>query len=140
MEDTRRYGADRLAANAAEANSSFGQAVNYFDKHFDGLSAFCRHEGTPLDNNRMERGLKLPIRNRKNAMFFKSAAGAAIADVITSVIATCAFAGINPLIYLRSVMPAKPGKARRAGCRGPIKAIAVKTPKPPERTLQAGLA
>ncbi|PFG08799.1 transposase [Marinobacter sp. LV10MA510-1] len=103
MEDIRRYGADRLAANAAEANSSFGQAVNYFNKHFDGLSAFCRHEGAPLDNNRMERGLKLPIRNRKNAMFFKSAAGAAIADVITSVIATCAAAGINPLIYLRSV-------------------------------------
>ena len=36
-------------------------------------------------------------------MFFKSVAGAAINDVITSVIATCAFAGINPLIYLRSV-------------------------------------
>jgi hypothetical protein len=103
MEDIRRYGAARLAANAAEANSSFGQAVNYFEKHFDGLSAFCRHEGAPLDNNRMERGLKLPIRNRKNAMFFKSAAGAAIADVITSVIATCAAAGINPLTYLQSV-------------------------------------
>jgi len=67
-------------------------------------------------------------------MFFKSAAGAAINDVITSVTVTCAFAGINPLIYLRSAQR-HASEARRAVCRGPIKAIAVKTPRPPERAL-----
>jgi transposase len=61
---------------------------------------YCRFEGAPLDNNAMEQALKLVIRGRKNALFFKTPAGAAIADVITSVIATAHQAGINAFDYL----------------------------------------
>ncbi len=57
-------------------------------------------EGAQLDNNRMETTLKLILRGRKNALFFKTLAGAAIADVLVSVIATCHQAGVNPLDYL----------------------------------------
>ncbi len=54
----------------------------------------------PLDNNPIERALKLIICGRKNALFFKTPAGAAIADVITSVIATAHHARINVFEYL----------------------------------------
>ena len=56
-----------------------------------------------IDNNYMEAMLKLIVRNRKNAGFFKSASGAAITDVLTSIIATCMQNGINPFDYLNAI-------------------------------------
>ena len=44
--------------------------------------------------------LKPISRGRKKALFFKTPAGAAIADVITSVVATAHQAGINAVDYL----------------------------------------
>jgi hypothetical protein len=98
MAQLRAWGQQQLESATVEANS--GQAIGYFGRHFKGLTAFCRIEGAPLDNNRMEQALKLIIRGRKNALFFKTPAGAAIADVITSVIATAYQAGINAFDYL----------------------------------------
>lgn len=90
----------QLDSDAVEANSGLGQAMGYFLRHFEGLTAFCRIEGAPIDNNFMEQALKLIIRGRKNALFFKTPAGAAIADVITSVVATAYQAGVNAFDYL----------------------------------------
>lgn len=51
----------------------------------------------------MEQHLKLVVDNRKNANYFKTAVGAPIGDVIASVIATSASAGINVLDYLNAI-------------------------------------
>ncbi|MCB1719681.1 MAG: transposase, partial [Candidatus Competibacteraceae bacterium] len=72
----------------------------YFLRHYDSLIAFCTIESAQIDNNRMEQALKLVIRHRKNALFFKTPAGAAIGDVILSAIATAATANINVFEYL----------------------------------------
>ena len=100
MESIRQWGRDRLADNSVEANSGLGQAIAYFERHFAGLTRFCQVPKAPIDNNRMEQALKLIIRGRKNSLFFKTPAGAAIADVITSVIATAYHAEINAFDYL----------------------------------------
>jgi transposase len=100
MEQLREWGQQQLESGTVEANSGLGQAIGYFHRHFQGLTAFCRIEGAPIDNNSMEQALKLIIRGRKNALFFKTPAGAAIADVITSVVATAHQAGINAFDYL----------------------------------------
>ena len=100
MEQIRTWGQEQLSGDGVEANSGLGQAIGYFERHFVGLTAFCRLEGAPLDNNPIERALKLIIRGRKNALFFKTPAGAAIADVITSIIATAHQAGVNVFDYL----------------------------------------
>lgn len=100
MEQLRHWGQQQLDSQAVEANSALGQAIGYFLRHFEGLTAFCRLENAPLDNNPLEQALKLIIRGRKNALFFKTPAGAAIADVITSVVATAYQAGINVFDYL----------------------------------------
>ena len=63
-------------------------------------SAMAAPAGVLKDNNPIERALKLIIRGRKNALFFKTPAGAAIADVITSVISTAYHAGVNVFEYL----------------------------------------
>lgn len=56
--------------------------------------------GAPLDNNLVERALKLFIRQRNNSLFYKSEYSAYIASVLTSLIATCLYAGVNVLDYL----------------------------------------
>nr|WP_274702487.1 transposase [Vibrio aestuarianus] len=103
MEQIRGWGEDELNNGNVEENSGLGKAISYFNKHYEGLTAFCRLEGAQLDNNRAEQALKLVARNRKNAMFHKTQAGADIADVIMAMIATAAEAGVNVLDYFNTV-------------------------------------
>jgi len=51
----------------------------------------------------MEAVLKLIVRNRKNAYFYKTPAGAAISDVITSCIATSMQADVNVFDYFNAI-------------------------------------
>ena len=100
MADLRDWGNQMLKTERVEANSGLGKAIRYLDNHYGGLTCFCHVEGARLDNNAMEGQLKLVVRNRKNAGFFKSGTGAAVGDVITSLVATCAQNGLNPFDYL----------------------------------------
>ena len=99
MEEIQQWGNEHLKNNTVEENSGLGLAIKYFNKHYHELTSFCRLEGAKLDNNAMEAQLKLKIRNRKNAMFYKTLSGASISDVITSIIATAGKAGINVFNY-----------------------------------------
>ncbi|WP_447064944.1 IS66 family transposase [Vibrio alginolyticus] len=103
MEQIREWGETELNRGRVEENSGLGKAIGYFNKHYDGLSAFCHIEGAPIDNNKAEQALKLVARNRKNAMFHKTQAGASIADVVMGMIATSAEAGINVLDYFNTL-------------------------------------
>lgn len=103
MKQIRDWGESELSKGNVEENSSLGKAINYFSKHYEGLTAFCRIESAQLDNNRVERALKLVARNRKNAMFHKTQAGASVADVVMAMIATSAEAGVNVLDYFNTV-------------------------------------
>lgn len=100
MQGLREWGQQQLDSGGVEANSGLGKAIAYFQRHYQGLTAFCRLSAAQLDNNRLEQALKLVIRNRKNALFFKTQAGAAIADVLLSLMATAAQANINVFEYL----------------------------------------
>jgi len=95
----KRWGETHLQNETVEENSGLGKAIRYFNKHYEGLVSFCKIEGAQLDNNRMEAQLKLVVRDRKNAMFHKTLTGAAIGDVITSLIATASQANINVFEY-----------------------------------------
>ncbi len=103
MAEIRDWGQCQLDDKTVEENSGLGKAIRYFIKHYAGLTCFCTVEGAMLDNNLMEAQLKLIVRGRKNAYFYKTLAGAAISDIITSVIATCVRALINPFDYLNAI-------------------------------------
>jgi transposase len=60
--------------------------------------------GTPIDNNESERALKQFILMRKNSMFFKTEHGAAVGDVLASLIRTCRLNGVNAWAYLVTVI------------------------------------
>ncbi len=90
-------------AGQVEPNSNLGKAMQYYIRHFDGLSAFCRLPGAPLDNNEIERLIKLIVRGRRNSLFFKNQTGASVSDVITSILATCQENEVNAFDYLQSI-------------------------------------
>jgi transposase len=83
-----------------EPNSSLGKAIAYWQTHWQTLTRFLQIENAPLDNNLVERALKLFIRQRNHSLFYKTEHSAYIASVLTSLIATCMHAGINALEYL----------------------------------------
>lgn len=90
----------QLDENLVEENSHLGKAIAYLINHWVELTAFLRIPGAPLENNKSERALKLPIRNRKTAMFNKTEHGAAVAAQLQSLIQTCVDNNINPVDYL----------------------------------------
>lgn len=83
-----------------EPNSSLGKAITYLLGHWLTLTRFLQVEGAPLDNNTVERALKLAIRQRNNSLFYATEHSAYIASLLTSLIATCLHAGVNALEYL----------------------------------------
>jgi hypothetical protein len=66
----------------------------------DALTLFLRQPGAPLDNNLCERALKKAILHRKNALFYRTAHGARVGDLLMSLIYTCQLNRTNPFDYL----------------------------------------
>jgi transposase len=100
MEELKRWLETQDAERLVEPNSSLGKAIAYLLGHWETLTRFLSVPGAPLDNNLVERALKLFIRQRKNSLFYKTAYSAYIASVLTSLIATCLHAGVNAVEYL----------------------------------------
>jgi len=100
MDQLHDYLVQKLEAKQVEPNDSLGKAMRYLLKHWHALTQFLRVAGAPLDNNIVERALKIPIRERCTWLFYKTEYGAMIGAVLTSVIYTCALSNINPLNYL----------------------------------------
>lgn len=100
LEELQEWLQHQINDRLVEDNGSLGQAIRYLHTHWEKLTRFLSIEGAPLDNNLVERALKLFIRQRKNSLFYRTEHSAYIASVITSLIATCLHAGVNALDYL----------------------------------------
>jgi hypothetical protein len=91
---------NQFEGKKVEPNSSLGKAIKYMDKHWEKLTVFLRVAGAPIDNNAVERTLKMAILNRKNAYFYKTLNGAHTGDIFMSIIQTCKLARVNAFEYL----------------------------------------
>jgi transposase len=100
MKDLHGWMEAQFAEHRTEPNSGLGKAISYLLRHWKKLTLFLEQPGVPLDNNIVERSLKLAIRNRKNALFYKTLNGAAVGDLFMSLIHTCELNGANPFDYL----------------------------------------
>jgi len=100
MDTLKRWLDTQCDERLVEPNSSLGKAIAYMQGHWETLTRFLEIAGAPLDNNLVERALKLFIRQRKNSLFFATEYSAYIASMLTSLIATCLHAGVNALEYL----------------------------------------
>lgn len=100
LEELKRWLDRQLDERLVEPNSALGKAIAYMQGHWATLTRFLETAGAPLDNNLVERALKLFIRQRNNSLFYRTEYSAYIASVLTSLIATCLHAGVNALEYL----------------------------------------
>lgn len=102
----------QFSERLVEPNSNLGQALRYWRTHWEKLTLWLRSPGMPLDNNECERTLKQFILMRKNSLFFKTEHGAAVGDILASLIQTCRLNGINAWDYLVTIIRNK-SEARR---------------------------
>ena len=100
MEALKIWMQSQFDERRVEPNSALGGAIRYMQKHWTELTRFLSVSGAHIDNNLVERALKLAIRTRKNGMFHKSLHGAFVAGLLLSLIATCELTGKNPVRYL----------------------------------------
>lgn len=98
MLELHTYLESLLQLKIIEPNDALGSAAKYMLKYWHALTQFLRIEGAPLDNNIVERALKIPIRGRRTWLFYKTEYSAMIGAVLTSIIYTCVLSKINPLI------------------------------------------
>lgn len=83
-----------------EPNSDLGKAMNYWLNHREGLTAFLRIKGIPLDNNWAENALRIMAIYRKASLFFKTLNSAMVMSDLFGLVATCEANGINAFAYL----------------------------------------
>ncbi len=95
---------EQIRERLVEPNSSLGRAFAYLIKHWEGLTRVLSVRGAPLDNNLVERSLKLAILNRKNALFYRTEHGAAVGDLLMSIIGTCRLNNVSEWIYLLALV------------------------------------
>ncbi len=100
MSELKQWFEQMLEEKKVEPNSSLGKAIKYMIKHWQPLTLFLRKAGAPLDNNLVERSLKMAILNRKNAYFYKTQNGANVGDIFMSIIQTCKLCNVNAFEYL----------------------------------------
>jgi len=100
MDELKGWLDTQIDDHLVEPNSALGKAIAYMQSHWETLTRFLSLPGAPLDHNLAERVLKLFIRQRKNSLFYKNTHSAYIASVLTSLIATCLYAGVNAVDYL----------------------------------------
>jgi hypothetical protein len=103
MDKLEKWFGEQFTQKKIEPNSNLGQVINYMQNHWRKMTGFLRIEGAPLDNNCLERALKVAILNRKNAYFYKTKNGAHVGDVLMSLIETCRRAKANPFDYLTRI-------------------------------------
>lgn len=100
MEGLRRWIQEQFQQHRVEPNSVLGKAFAYLERHWEGLTQFLRQIRAPLDSNLVERALKRVVLHRKNALFFRTEHGAAVGDIVMSVIETCRANGMRAWDYL----------------------------------------
>jgi transposase len=104
MKELKEWIDAQFSDRQVEPNSNLGKALQYWLSHWEELTVWLREPGTPLDNNESERALKQFILMRKNSMFFKTEHGAAVGDVLASLIRTCRLNGVNAWDYLVTII------------------------------------
>ena len=81
-----------------------GEAINYMFNHWEPLTRFIENGLYPIDNNPVERIIRMLAIGRKNWMFAGSEAGAKWCALYYSIFATCLLNGIDPEKYLQDIL------------------------------------
>ena len=103
VDDLHQWMQLQIDQKQVEPNSGLGQALNYMLRRWEPLTRFLTVPGAPLDNNAVERVLKMAILHRRNSLSYKTVRGAQLGDIFMSLIHTCELNQINPFDYLMAL-------------------------------------
>jgi transposase len=85
--------------------SPLGEAIGYLLNHHQALGRFLEHGAIPMDNGIVERLHVRTALTRKNFLFAGSDTGGERAAIAYTILACCRLAEVNPVEYLRDVLP-----------------------------------
>lgn len=92
--------------------SAFAKALNYLYRQRAALQLFLERPEIEVHNNRSELLLRGPVTGRHAWLFAGSPQGADASAVWFSLVASCMLLAIDPLVYLRDVLPGLGKKTR----------------------------
>ncbi|MFQ6242840.1 IS66 family transposase, partial [Sinorhizobium meliloti] len=92
-------------------DSKLGDAVSYTLNQWEYLTRYTEDGRMPIDNNLLERDIRVFATGRKSWLFSDSTDGAKASAVIYSLMLTCRACGVEPLTWLRHVLTELPQRA-----------------------------
>lgn len=95
-------------------SSTLGTAIRYMVNHHVALGRFLDNGAIPIDNGIVERLHVRAALTRKNYLFAGSDAGGDRAAIAYTILACCRLAGVNPVEYLRDMLPRLARRVRLA--------------------------
>lgn len=87
-----------------ELKGPLAKAIRYALNQWEALCVFTEDGELTIDNNKAERAMRAIAVGRKNWLFAGSRDGGKRAAILSSLIASCKFHGVDPLAYLTDVL------------------------------------
>lgn len=92
-------------------DSKLGDAVSYTRNQWDYLTRYTEHGRMPIDNNLLERDIRIFVTGRKSWLFSDTVEGARASAVVYSLMLICRASRVEPLAWLRHVLTKLPQRA-----------------------------
>lgn len=89
-------------------DSKLGDAVSYTLNQWDYLTRYTGDGSMPIDNNLLERDIRIFATGRKSWLFSDTVNGAKASAIVYSLVLTCRACGVEPLAWLRHVLTELP--------------------------------
>ncbi|TIS53141.1 MAG: IS66 family transposase, partial [Mesorhizobium sp.] len=95
-------------------DSKLGDAVAYTLNQWEYLTRYTEDGRMPIDNNLLERDIRIFATGRKSWLFSDTVDGARASAVIYSLMLSCRACGVEPLAWLRHALTQLPQRAEDA--------------------------
>ncbi|WP_139812086.1 IS66 family transposase, partial [Ensifer aridi] len=95
-------------------DSKLRDAVSYTLNQWDYLTRYTEDGSMPIDNNLLERDIRIFATGRKSWLFSDTVDGAKASAVIYSLMLTCRACGVEPLAWLRHALTELPQRTNDA--------------------------
>ena len=91
-----------------------GEAIFYARNQWEYLIRYASNGQAPIDNNLLERDIRVFVTGRKNSLFSDTTAGAKASATIYSLMLTCRACGVDPHDWLAHVLAELPQRGPEA--------------------------
>ena len=113
MKELKAMCEHKLLSKLVEPNSPLWEPLTFVVNQWDRLMRFCQVPDVPLDSNRVEQALIIPVRYLAGSFNYQSEDGAAVGDHCMSLIATARANGVEPVAYLTECLRSHQDLAHR---------------------------